>query len=197
VTDRVRTFTRRETIAWAIRAGFIAGIAPNLAIAGSALGNEPATGYGSDPDLVNPELFWPLTLSPRQRRALEQLADVLLTADDHGPAPSAVGIGAFFDEWLSAPYPEQHAHREVLIPWIDQFAKRFVASSDEREIAAWMKDSDQVRTDAFAVFKRLCLVGYYTTEQGMQDLGYVIPSPSSRFPGPPQDVLEKLGLKSS
>jgi len=54
-----------------------------------------AKGYGSDPQLnkfYTPGDAWPLTLSKPQRAAAIALADVLLPADDLGPAPTQVRV---------------------------------------------------------------------------------------------------------
>lgn len=193
VTESIRTITRRETIAWVVRAGLIAGLAPTLGVS-SAFGQAHTPGYGTDPNLLRPTRPWPLTLSRTQLASLDMLSDVLLPADGYGPAPSAVGIAAFFDEWLSAPYPEQSAQRIVLLPWLEQFEVQLSDTAAEREIARWLTDSQQSASKAFTIYKSLCLIGYYTTDQGMADLGYVIPTPSASFPGPPREVLEKLGL---
>lgn len=93
-----------------------------------------AKGYGSDPNLAkfyNPGDCWPLTLSPAQRAAATALADVILPADDLGPAASQVRVIDFIDEWVSAPYPGQMHDRGIVLPgldWLDAEAtKRFGA----------------------------------------------------------------------
>ncbi|HEX3135758.1 MAG TPA: hypothetical protein VHX44_19505, partial [Planctomycetota bacterium] len=59
-----------------------------------------AKGYGSDPQLnkfYTPGDAWPLTLSKTQRDAATALADVILPADDLGPAASQVRVVDFVD----------------------------------------------------------------------------------------------------
>ena len=46
----------------------------------------------------------------------------------------------------------------------------------------------------FAKFRNLTVGGYYSTPQGMRDVGYVGNVPLSSFPGPPDEVLKKAGL---
>jgi hypothetical protein len=45
-----------------------------------------------------------------------------LPADANSPAASAVGVPAFIDEWVSAPYPDQQQHRGVIrggLAWLN------------------------------------------------------------------------------
>lgn len=59
----------------------------------------PARGYGNDPDLLNPSIAWPRTMSARQLQLSAIFADLILLTKDTAPAPSAVGIPDFVDEW--------------------------------------------------------------------------------------------------
>lgn len=112
------------------------------------------------------------TLAGLSIPALRALADVLLPADAHGPAPSAVGIADFFDEWLSAPYPIQQADRALIVPALG---------------ASESGDASFVNR-----FRELCLLGYYTSPAGMKDIGYVEPTPSQEWRGQPEVVLNRI-----
>jgi hypothetical protein len=46
----------------------------------------------------------------------------------------------------------------------------------------------------FARFRDLTAGGFYTTPEGMKDVGYVGNVPLATFDGPPKDLIEKLGL---
>ncbi|HYP15660.1 MAG TPA: hypothetical protein VEQ65_00505, partial [Opitutus sp.] len=46
----------------------------------------------------------------------------------------------------------------------------------------------------FARFRDLTAGGFYTTPQGMKDLGYIGNVPLPSFDGPPPELLKKLGL---
>ena len=50
-----------------------------------------APGYGTDPDLINPAVPWPRTLTSAQRALVEVLADILIPQE--GDVPSATGVG--------------------------------------------------------------------------------------------------------
>ena len=98
-------------------------------------------GYGTDPDLMKewkPGGPWPLTLTESGRRTTQALCDLIIPADEHSPAASAVGVVDFIDEWISAPYPNQRGDRDIVLPglsWIDdeaskRFGKEFAAVTD-------------------------------------------------------------------
>ena len=85
-----------------------------------------AKGYGKDPDLINPSAPWPLTMTQAELVATAELADLILPAEGDIPAPSKLGVPAFINEWVSAPYPDQHKDRELIIPglaWLDNESK--------------------------------------------------------------------------
>ena len=198
--------SRRETLAWLLRALAVAA-APTDAQVPQRADPPPwaDAGYGRDPPLIDPRRPWPLTLTSDQLAAVARLSDLLLPADDRSPAASTLGIPAFIDEWVSAPYPSQRADRLTILGglrWLDQHARGAFAtldamSADEllRSICDVQSAVDRTAADFFACFRRVCLIGYYTTDEGRRDLGYVGDQPSDRFAGPPADVLARLGLE--
>jgi len=207
---------RRTTIKWMLAA---AATVPSL----QAIAYTPQSfaldvkadqaGYGTDPDLTKewrPGGPWPLTLGVDARLTTIALCDLIIPADDHSPAASSVGVVDFIDEWISAPYPQQRADREIILPglmWIEaearsRFAKAFAAVTDAQR-AAIANDicsagkaatNFAVAAKFFAKFRDLTAGGFYTTPVGMKDIGYVGNVPLEKFDGPPLEVLKKLGL---
>ena len=111
---------RRTTLRWMLAAAASAplGAAAMLRTSGATpeggarRTGAGALGYGTDPDLVtgySPGTLWPLTLDGVQRRCATVLCDLIIPADEHGPAASAVGVPDFIDEWVSAPYEQQQS----------------------------------------------------------------------------------------
>lgn len=198
--------TRRDTLAWLMRALSLTAAGPAAAYAAqdAPLAPGPARGYGKDPDLCHPVRPWPLTLDKTQTQAVTRLADLILPADEHSPSASAVGVPAFVDEWVSAPYPAQQRDRTVVLSGLarlDQAAGgRFADLSDER--AGAMLDricdpktaQDPQGAAFFQRFKSICMLGFYTTPEGWADLGYVGNRPQASFPDPPPEVLARLGI---
>lgn len=178
------------------------------------------TGYGVDPDVMNPSVPWPLTLTDTQLEATSALCDTILPADDRSPAASAVGVPDFIDEWVSAPYPQQQADRELILnglEWLEQQSReRYGASfaaAEERERAALIDAmagnggaAPQPEQDSFfRRFRWLTVGAFYTTEAGIADVGYIgNVAISGEYPGPTEEamvhlagVLKQLGLSSA
>ncbi len=178
---------------------------------------QPATvGYGTDPNMAiayQPGDVWPLTFTPSEKKAVSALADVILPADDMGPAASELRVPDYVDEWISAPYPKQQNDRKVILPglkWLNEeanrrFKKDFadLAIKDQQAICDDLCDPAQknpeVRKAAgfFNTFTGLCMGAYYGTTEGWAAIGYVGNTPSGVFNGPPQEVLDQLGLEQT
>ena len=170
-------------------------------------------GYGTDPKLVKsykPGEVWPLTFNDAQKQTTKALADVILPADQYGPAASEVGVVEMIDEWVSAPYPDQKNDRPVIIQgleWIEQesakrFNKKFAELDDQQkravcdDIAFAEQPDPRFRGPArfFRRFRSLCASAYYATPAGWKAVGYVGNVALERFDGPPAEVLAKLGV---
>lgn len=172
-----------------------------------------AAGYGGDPDLLkdyHPGDLWPLTLGDAQRRTAAALCGLIIPADAHSPGAAELKVHDFIDEWISAPYPAHAADRTKIVAglaWIDGAAtKRFARPFAELDEAQQRSICDEIRyepdvapelKEAAAFFRRfrdLTASGFYTTPEGMADIGYVGNRPSVTFDGPPPEVLARLGL---
>jgi hypothetical protein len=171
-------------------------------------------GYGTDPVLqkiYTPGEVWPLTLSPEQRQTATTLADLLLPADQFGPAASALKVPEFIDEWVSAPYPEQQEDQPIILnglAWIEAESKqRYSAdftklTADQQhaiceDIAAGTQAKPKFRSAAkfFRRFRHIAATAYYGTMEGWKAIGYVGNLTTATFDGPPPEVLDRLGLE--
>jgi hypothetical protein len=170
-------------------------------------------GYGPDPNLIKSyekgEL-WPLTLSAQQRELATALSDLIIPADAHSPAASAVGAVDFIDEWISAPYPPQRQDRETVLKgflWLDGEAQRRsgrpfakLPEGEQRSICDRICDIGrapaglQQAARFFATYRNLTVAGFYITAAGRKDLQYVGNVPLTHFDGPPVELLRKLSL---
>jgi hypothetical protein len=170
-------------------------------------------GYGVDPKMVEihkPGDLWPLTFTEPQKKATAALADVILPKDRFGPSASEVGVVEMLDEWVSAPYPQQEGDRPVILEglaWLDaesgkRFGKPFAAAPEEQKQAVCKdicfsgtaKPEFRKATQFFNRFRALAAGAYYATPAGWQAIGYVGNVALASFDGPPQEVLEKLGV---
>jgi hypothetical protein len=207
-----RRISRREAIRWVAVASASAGFLGGKTWIASAA--EPSgKPYGRDLDLTNvysPGDLWPLTLDAAQKRTLATLCDLMIPADEKSPGASQVGVPDFVDEWISAPYSEQQAHRPIVLDglrWLeDESQKRFQHGFSELSEAQRNQIADDIcsKTKAkpefqgaaasFALLRSLIMGGFYTTPQGMKDIGYIGNVPLQEFPEAPAAVREKLGL---
>ncbi len=174
----------------------------------------PATkGYGTDP-LLNkeyaPGAFWPLTMTDHQRKTSAALCGLIIPAENGVPSAADLKVHDFIDEWISSPYADQAKDRETILAgltWIDlEAGKRFgqdFAALNHEQMCAIADDichapdaKHELKAGAkfFAKFRDLTTGGFYTTPEGMKDVGYVGNIPLPEFKGPPPEVLAKLGL---
>jgi len=208
---------RRTTIKWVLAASASWPLlqARGAVAAAPARANSTAAvkGYGTDPDLLktyHPGDVWPLTLTAAQRQLAAMLADLIIPADDHSPSATSVGVVDFIDEWVSAPYPDCQRDRPIVLAgftWLDaeaarRFAKRFAALAPTQQVSICDDICDArraapARREAatfFALYRDLTAAGFYSTEAGRKDLGYIGNVPLTHFEGPPPEILKKLGL---
>lgn len=172
-----------------------------------------AVGYGQDPDLLRtyqPGELWPLTFTPAQRATASALCDMIIPADAKSPSASAVGVPDFIDEWISAPYPGHDHDRTVVIDglnWLELESQRryqnlFTSLISRQknalceDICSARKAKPEFKTAAqfFQRFRDLTAGGFYTTPEGMKDIGYTGNVALSTFDGPSPDILKKVGL---
>ena len=184
--------SRREVIKWFLAASAAMSAPHRNGWAEAAETKPSANGYGTDPDLMKiyqPGDLWPLTLTPEQRKTTTALADVILPADDLGPAASALRVPEFIDEWVSAPYPLQAKDRPVILQglnWIEAEAQRrfgedFSALSPDEHRAicddiAWPADAKpefRAAANFFNRFRNIAAGAYYGTPEGWKAIGYV------------------------
>jgi hypothetical protein len=175
-----------------------------------------AAGYGTDPVLAKVYSrgeVWPLTLTDTENAAVKSICDVILPADEFGPAASAVGVPEFIDEWVSAPYPDQQKDRPVIIEglaWIDEeskkrFSKPFHELDENSQFALCddICDPDKAAPEFkkaarfFEKLKTLASGGYYSTQEGWKAIGFVGNLATATFDGPPPEVLKQLDVEQT
>ena len=184
------------------QAGGLAGIAP---------GYRGPAGTLSDPDLVDPTVPWPLTLSEEEQVTLAALCDLIIPADERSPAASALGAHDFIDEWISAPYEQMQNDREQIrggLTWLDDDAQRRfqapfadLAAEQQRAICDDICHAPEAQPEFesaahfFDKTRMLTAMAFYTTQAGMDDVGYVGNTPQSEWLPPPSEVLRQVGLE--
>ncbi|MBK6459315.1 MAG: gluconate 2-dehydrogenase subunit 3 family protein [Gemmatimonadetes bacterium] len=167
-------------------------------------------GTKSDPDLLNPKITWPMLLTASEMVTLTALCDMIIPADATSPAASAVGVPAYINEYVSAPadwYQRALVQVRGGLIWINvesnkRFGKAFAdvtpaqrtAICDDICYAAKAKPEFKQAAQFFDRVRDLTAEGFYTTDEGMKDIGYVGNVALASFDGPPPEVLKHLGL---
>lgn len=164
----------------------------------------------TDPDLLNAKANWPRVLTASELLTLSALCDMIIPADEKSPSASAVGVPAYINEYVSAPY--DWAERALVrvrggLTWLDvesekRFTKRFTALTLEQRTqicddicyAAKAKPEFVAASRFFDQVRDLTVSGFYTTDAGMKDLQYIGNVPLATWDGPPAEVLKHLGL---
>ena len=228
------TFSRRATLQWVMAAATLPlarWSSPALAIAHDAaapfdvvdwpdvLPVAPhAKGYGRDPNLMKPDVPWPLTLNGAQRATIDLLGDLILPADARSPGAGKLGVGAFIDEWISAPYPVQQADRTSVIGgliWLDAQSRALHGAAFDAITPpqrAGMLDALTVAMTAprmaapvafMDTLRYLFVLGFYSLPEGKADMDFIGDQPMvGDYPGPTPEalahlaqVLDRMGLE--
>lgn len=164
----------------------------------------------SDPDLLRPKANWPRKLTQGELTTLAALCDTIIPADAKSPSASAVGVPAYINEYVSAPYEGQQ--RDLVrvrggLAWLNtesnkRFGKSFARLTptqrnnicDDICYLPNAKPEFQAAARFFDLVRDHTATGFYTTDAGMRDLGYVGNVPLAKFDGPPAAVRKHLGL---
>jgi hypothetical protein len=174
-----------------------------------------SVGYGLDPDISNPRVPWARVMTPSQLKCTAILSDIILPGTKSAPAPSAIGVPDFINEWISAPYPAQLADRKAFLDgfaWLDDEALKrgstdfLDAHEDHQQAIVDVMSKVGAPTATSATFFRrlryLVVGAYYTTQTGFDEIGYKGNVALNSYPPPTQmelavveEELSKLGIK--
>lgn len=165
----------------------------------------------ADPDFNNKVIPWEKPLVESELATLGVLVDLILPADEESPAPSAIGVPDFINEWIGAPYPENRDDGLMIrsgVSWMNNHAwqlhgKSFIELTSEQQasILDSICDAETAKSELYVgarFFKKLrtlALNGYYTHPATWKSLGYVGNLPiAGPYPGVPEEVINLLGL---
>jgi hypothetical protein len=210
-TNNAKRLDRRAAIKWMLAASATVPFLNSKSFAQSGPSIPTPRGYGSDPNLISPESApWERILTPTQFKTTSALADVILPKDGESPSASELNVPDFIDEWVSAPYPTQQNDRVTILEGIDwinsesqfRFQKDFYDLDEKRQTAICddicytpkAKPEHETGAKFFNDFRRLTMGGYYTTDYGTREVGYVGNVALASFDGPPPEVLKFLGI---
>lgn len=143
--------------------------------------------------------------TPHEMATLTVLCDIILPADAASGSASQAGVPAFI-EFIAKDMPYQQTPLRGGMMWLDnqstkRFGKKFVeASATERlqlvDDIAYPEQAKPAMKQGVAFFnlmRDLTMTGFYTTEMGINDLGYIGNQPNV-WQGVPEEVLKQYGL---
>ena len=189
--------------------------APAKGAAPAAAPSQPTRTSGprgtlSDPDLQRPKKDWPRKLLASELVTIAALCDMIIPADEKSPSASSVGAPAYINEYVSS--PTDNGARDLVrvrggLSWLNlesthRFDKPFAKLSHEQktqicdDICYLPKARAELQQGArfFALMRNLTATAFYTTDEGMKDVGYMGNVALPKWDGPPLAVLKHLGL---
>jgi Gluconate 2-dehydrogenase subunit 3 len=135
------------------------------------------------------------------------LADIIIPKDEVSGSASDAKVPEFI-EFIVKDIPEHKIPMRGGLKWLDiysfnKFQKPFVEASAEQQISivdeiAYPKKARpemQAGVTFFNRMRNLTASGFYTTEMGVKDIGYVGNAPN-QWAGVPADVLKQYGMEN-
>jgi hypothetical protein len=135
------------------------------------------------------------------------LADIIIPKDDVSGSASDAKVPEFI-EFIVKDIPEHKIPMRGGLKWLDvysfnKFQKSFVEASADQQISivdeiAYPKKARpemQAGVTFFNRMRNLTASGFYTTEIGVKDIGYVGNAPN-QWAGVPEDVLKQYGMQN-
>ena len=144
-------------------------------------------------------------LTPSEMKVITILSDIILPADGISGSASQAGVPAFID-FMVKDKPEMQTPMRGGLKWMDvqclkMFDKTFIDCTSEQrltliDLIAYPEKAKPEYSQGvkfFNLMRNLTLTGFYTTQLGFKDLGYLGNTPNN-WEGVPKDVLDKYGL---
>lgn len=141
-----------------------------------------------------------------EMKTISILADIIIPADETSGSATDAGVPAFI-EFIAKDMPHHQVPLRGGIKWLDlqcmkQFGKAFADCNEKERLEmvdaiAFPEQAKPEFQQGVAFFNRmrdLTACGFFTSEIGIKDLGYMGNRPN-QWDGVPQDVLDQYGLK--
>ena len=164
-----------------------------------------------DPDLINIKKDPKRLLTQAEMATLGALADVIIPADTKSPSATAVGAHHYINEHVSAAgtgYERDLVRIRGGVSWLNlesqkRYSRTFIRLTTAQKTAicddicypAGAKPEFQAAARFFSLVRNLVSTGFYTTDAGMKDIGYMGNVALPKWELPPAAVLKKLGLE--
>jgi hypothetical protein len=143
--------------------------------------------------------------SDAEMATITVLADIIIPKDEISGSASEAGVPDFI-EFIVKDMPQHQIPMRGGLRWLDmqclhRYEKAFTDCTPEQQIAmvdeiaypAKAKPEMKQGVSFFNLMRNLTASGFYTTEMGFKDMGYMGNRPN-QWNGVPDDVLKQYGL---
>ena len=143
--------------------------------------------------------------TPHELQTVTVLSDIIIPADSHSGSASQAGVPAFI-EFMMKDQPRSQTPMRGGIRWLDntcvkRYGKKFVLCTKAQQIdmveqiAYPGKATPEMSQGAsfFSLMRNMTASGFYTSQIGVKDLGYVGNVPN-QWNGVPDEVLKQYDL---
>lgn len=173
-------------------------------------GNIPKLNYGRTKDEAerDAKLMAEKFLTEHELKTITVLSDIIIPADKFSGSASQSGVTGFI-EFIVKDKPEFKTPMRGGLRWLDstsikRFQKNFVSLTAKQQIEIVddiaypnkAKPEFSQGVAFFSLMRNLTATGFYSSEMGHKDMGYVGNRPNN-WEGVPDDVLKEFGLSYS
>ena len=143
--------------------------------------------------------------TPEEMATITILGDIIIPKDEVSGSASEAGVPEFI-EFIVKDMPENQVPMRGGLRWVDlqclnRYGKAFKDCSGEQQMEmvneiAWpakAKPEMKAGVAFFNLMRNLTATGFYTSEMGVKDLGYLGNTPN-QWKGVPEDVLKQYNL---
>ncbi|MFI5153377.1 MAG: gluconate 2-dehydrogenase subunit 3 family protein [Chitinophagales bacterium] len=143
--------------------------------------------------------------TPEEMATIAILADIIIPKDEVSGSATDAKVPEFI-EFIVKDMPEHQTPMRGGLRWLDmqclkRFEKAFKDCSQRQQMEivdamAWPKKAKPEMAQGVSFFnlmRNLTATGFYTTEMGIKDVGYIGNQPNN-WNGVPEDVLKKYNL---
>ena len=143
--------------------------------------------------------------TPQELKTVSVLCDIIIPADTVSGSATLAGVPAFI-EFMMKDQPNNQVPMRGGLRWLDNqcmklYEKTFVGCSTAQRIEmvdkiAYPEQAKKEHTQGVSFFnlmRNLTVTGFYTTQIGYKDVGYLGNVPNN-WEGVPSDVLQQYGL---
>jgi gluconate 2-dehydrogenase gamma chain len=174
------------------------------------VGNMPKLNYGRTKNEAerDAKLMAEKFLTEHELKTITVLSDIIIPADKFSGSASQSGVTGFI-EFIVKDKPEFKTPMRGGLRWLDsnsikRFGKDFISITAKQQIEIVddiaypnkAKPEFSQGVNFFSLMRNLTATGFYSSEMGHKDMGYVGNRPNN-WEGVPDDVLKEFGLSYS